>query len=41
MSSLVTLKGGFEPQRTWWKRLWYGERGSSTHQSPQTIRWYA
>src|ERR671930_2458586 len=36
MSSLVTRNGGLEPHGTWRKRLYEGERTSSTHQSPQT-----
>jgi len=38
MSGVVTLKGGFTPQPIRWKVLYAGERGSSTHQSPQRRR---
>ena len=33
------MTNGFEPQGTWRNRLYEGDCGSSTHQSPQTTRW--
>jgi hypothetical protein len=36
--SLAVENGGRAPQRTWTNRLYVGDDGSSSHQSPQTSR---
>ena len=38
-ASLRPPNGGRAPQRTWRKRLYVGDAGPSSYQSPQTSRW--
>jgi hypothetical protein len=38
-ASLPPWNGGAVPQRTWRKRLYVGDAGSSSHQSPHARTW--